>query len=78
MEPEAFLIKWQISQTLLAATLGVSDRALRTWTASSRAKTRTATPEIVRVALKLLDKDWKIQGKQPGQIRLFDLIENAA
>jgi hypothetical protein len=76
MEPHNFLIKWQISHTLLAARLGVSDRALRTWTASSGAKTRTAPPEVVRVALNLLDKDWTYQGKQPGQIRLIDLIEN--
>lgn len=77
MEPQDFLVKWQIPQTLLAARLGVADRTLRRWTASSQAKARTSPPELVRVALKLLDENWKSQGKQPGKIGISDLIEIA-
>lgn len=74
MEPQTFLNKWKITQTVLAACLGVGERTVQTWTASPTAKKRVKPPETVLNTLRILDQLWQAQGKKPGKINIFDLM----
>ena len=75
MYPQEFLDKWRVTHEVLAVSLGASERAVRYWTASSRAKRKNPTA-IVLTSILLLDQLWTLQGKKPGQ-KLVDLIREA-
>lgn len=63
MQPLDLQIKWNLTNSQLAAALGKSEETIKAYKASSKARSYRRTPESVKILCKLLDANWQQQGK---------------
>jgi DNA-binding CsgD family transcriptional regulator len=63
MTPLELQIKWQLTNSQIAAALGKSEETIKSYKASAKARSHRNVPESVRILCKSLDRNWEGQGK---------------